>query len=167
MSFDELTKNIPSSINTHTYSSAKMSYNISLLDRFKFIDQEYNDTLSFELFVDTSMVYEQGASVISILKYKSTETSLDQEWKKLSSKRQLIQDFKIYSKGLTDYLPESSYYEHSGYTINNKNAETISFLFHGEDATFYLISLEVIKEEDYPDNMRELLYCVKTIKILP
>lgn len=44
--------------------------------------------------------------------------------------------------------------------------ESISFLFRGEDATFYLMSLEAITEESYPDNMQELLYCAKTIKIL-
>jgi hypothetical protein len=167
LSFNELIKDIHTNLNKQTYLSAKMNYSIYLFDQFIFVDQEYDDTLSFELFVDTSMVYEEGASMISILKYKSKETKIDKEWKKLSSKRHLIEDFRIYSEGLTDYLPYSAYYEHSASTISKKNTETISFLFRGENSMFYIMSLEATTDEGYPDNMRELLYCAKTIKILP
>lgn len=169
LSFDELTKDVSSNLNVRTYSSAKMNYSISVLKRFELMDKDYYDTLGIELFVDTSMVFEEGASMFSVLKYNSTdtETTLEKAWDKLMSNRMMIEDFRIYSKGLTNFLSVPAYYEHSACTISKKNTESISFLFRGEDSIFFGISLQVITEEGYPDNMKELLFCAKSMKILP
>jgi hypothetical protein len=169
LSFDELTKDIPANMNTRTYSRVKMDYSISMPKRFELLDKDYFDTLSIELFADTTIIYEEGTNILSILKYNPSmpETNIEEAWKKLLSNRQLIEDFRIYSEGLTDFLSVPAYYEHSACTISKKNTESISFLFRGEASTFYLMSLQVITEEGYPDNMKELLSCAKSIKILP
>lgn len=166
LSFDELTKDIPANLNAHMYSSTNMNYSISVLKRFELVDKDSYDTLDIELFIDTSMVFEEGASMFSVLKYNSTDTVLETAWDKLMSNRVMIEDFKIYSKGLTDFLSIPAYYEHSSCTISNKNTESISFLFRGDSSSFFGISLQVITEENYPDNMKELLFCAKSMKLL-
>lgn len=169
LSFDELTKDIPTDVKVKTYSRAKMNYNISIPKKFELMDKDYYDTLSIELFVDTSMIFEEGASILSVFKYNATdtETTLEGAWNKLMSNRPLIEDFRIYSEGLTNFLSVPAYYEHSACTISEKNTESINFLFRGDSSSFVGISLQVITEEGYPDNMKELLYCAKSIKILP
>lgn len=167
--FDELTKDIPTNLNTSTYSSGKMNYSISVLKRFELLDKNYNDTLGIEVFADTAILFEAGTNILSILKYNSsrTESTLEEAWKKLLSNRQLMKDFRIYSEGLTDFLSTPSYYEHSACTISNKNIESISFLFRGNSSDFYVISISVNTEKGYPDNMKELLYSARSIKIVP
>lgn len=169
LSFDELTKDIPTDVKVKTYSRAKMNYNISIPKKFELMDKDYYDTLSIELFVDTSMIFEEGASILSVFKYNATdtETTLKGAWNKLMSNRPLIEDFRIYSEGLTNFLSVPAYYEHSAYTISEKNTESISFLFRGDSSSFVGISIQIITEKGYPDNMKELLYCAKSIKILP
>ena len=167
LSFDELTKDVPANLNTRTYSSSKMNYSISIPKTLELVEKEYNDTTGYDLYIDTLMEFEKGASMLSVYKYHSAETVLEKEWNKLTSNRQLIEDFRIYSEGVTDFLSVPAYYEHSACTISKKNTETISFLFRGDASIFYLMSLQVITEEGYPDNMQKLLYCAKTIKILP
>lgn len=167
LSFDELTKDLPSKLGTRSYSSTKMGYSISLLDQFVLRDNNYNDTLKLELFIDTSMVFEEGASTLTIIKFNSTETTLEKSWRKFISDRMLIEDFQVYSEGLTDYLLEPAYYEHSAYTMSKKNTESINFLIRGDSSSFYFMNLEVIMEDDYPNNLKELLSCVKTVKLLP
>jgi hypothetical protein len=164
-SFDELTKDIPANLKVRRYSSAKMNYNISMPKRFELLDRDYYDTLSIELFADTTILYEEGTNILSILKYNSSmpETTIEEAWKKLLTNRQLIEDFRIFSEGVTDFLSVPAYYEHSACTISEKNTESISFLFRGNSSDFYVISISVNTEEGYPTNMRELLYCAKSI----
>lgn len=167
LSFDELTKDVPSDLDVHKYSSTKMNYSISLLKYLELAEKDYNnDTLGFEVFVDTSVVFEEGTSTLSVLKYNSTDTTLNGAWNKLMSNRP-FENFRIYSEGTTDYLSRPAYYEHSAYTISEKNTETINFFFRGDSSDFYLMNLQVITEEGYPDNMKELLFCAKSLKILP
>jgi len=167
LSFDELTKDIPTNLNAHTYSSANMDYSISVLKNFELVDKDYYDTLGIELFIDTSMVFEEGASMLLVLKYNSTDTLLEKAWDKLMSNRVIIEDFRIYKEGLTNFLSIPAYYEHSACTISNKNTESISFFFRGDSSSFFGISLQVITEEGYPDNMKKLLYCAKSMKLYP
>ena len=165
LSFDELTKDIPTNIDTRTYSSDSMNYSISVPKRFELMDKDYLDTFDIELFIDTSVVFEEGVSMFSVVKYSSTETELKKAWDKLMSNRVMIEDFRIYSEGVTNFLSMPAYYEHSACTISKKNTESISFLFRGDSSSYYGISLQVITEEGYPDNMKELLYCAKTLTI--
>jgi hypothetical protein len=166
LSFEELTKDTPSVLNLQSYSSSKMEYSISLPNRFELAEKDQINT-GFELFFDTLIEFEKGTNILSVFKYNSAEKTLGEAWKKLTSNRQLIEDFRIYSEGLTDFLSIPSYYEHSACTISKKNTETISFLFRGKASTFYLVSLQVITEKGYPDNIKELLSCAKSIKTLP
>lgn len=164
MSFEELTKDELSELDVRTFSSSKMNYSISLLKSFDLIDKDYSDTLKVEMFVDTTAVFEEGTRTLTVIEFNSSETTLEGAWRTFVANRILIEDFRIYSEGSTDYLSRPSYYEHSACTISKKNTETISFLFHGEDSSFYLVSLQVITEGGYPDNMKELLYCAKSMK---
>jgi len=165
--FDELAGNDSSALNVYTHSSTEMNYSISLPTRFKFADKEYNDSMNFELFVDTSMQIEMGASMLSVLEYNSRDTIIEEAWNNLLSNRVMFENFRIYSEGVTDYLPRPAYYEHSACTINEKNRESISFLFRGDSSNFYLANLQVNTGKGYSDNMKELLYSAKSIKIVP
>lgn len=167
LSFDELTKDELTDLDVHTYSSKKMNYSISLFRSLDLIDKDYSDTLKVEMFVDTAMVFEEGASTFTVIEFSFSETILEEAWKKLISKRSLIEDFRIYSEGSTDYLSRPSYYEHSACTISKKNTETINLFFRSDSSSFYLITLQVNTEKGYPDNIKKLLYCAKSIKILP
>lgn len=164
--FEKLILNEPVGLDLKKYSSIKMDYDISLLEQFRIAEKEYNDTIGFELFLDTTFSFEKGTNMISITKFYSEDTKLDKVWNKLTSNRMSIENFRIYSKGLTNYLSRPAYFEHSACTISKKNTESISFLFRGDSTDFYAISIQVIKEVGYPKNMRELLFCAKSIKIL-
>lgn len=167
LSFDELTKNVPPDLNTHIHTSTEMQYSISILEQLELLEKDYNsDTLEFELFVDNSTGLEEGASTLSILKYNSSDTTLSGAWNILMISRP-FENFRIYSTGLTDFLSEHAFYEHSAYTIGKKNTETINFFFRSISSTFYLVNLQVTTEKGYPENMKELLSCAKSLKILP
>lgn len=167
LSFNELIINEPSDLNLKAYSSAKMKYRMSLLDKLTLVETDYyGDTLASELFIDTSLVFDEDVSLLSISRYNSNNTELQKEWKKLISNRKVYENFSIFSEGITDYLNKTSYYEHSAYFIGRKKKkESIIFLFRGNSSDFYLISIDVNAEEGYPDNLKELLFCVKSIKI--
>ena len=168
MSFIELTKGIPTDCYTRSYSRKTMKYSISVPKRFELRDKDYNDESSFELFLDTSGAFYEGVSMLSVIKYdvKDVNTSLDIAWQNLMSNRVMIEDFRIYSEGLTNFLSMPAYYEHSACTISQKDTESISFLFRGDSSSFFGISLQVITEDGYPDNMQELLYCAKSFQLL-
>lgn len=163
--FDELAGDNSTALNLYTHSSTEMNYSISLPTRFKFADKEYNDAMNFELFVDTSMQIELGASMLSVLEYNSKDTIIEEAWNNLLSNRVMFENFRIYSEGLTDYLSRQAYYEHSACTMNNKNREAVSFLFEGDASNFYLVNLQVNTGEAYSDTMSELLHSAKSIEI--
>ena len=93
--------------------------------------------------------------------------TLEKTWKRLTSKLPMIENYRMYSKGLTDFLSLPAYYEHGGYTIGGKDYESICFLFRGEASNYIGINLEGLKDEDHVVHMKELLYCAKTIKRMP
>lgn len=166
LSFDELITYKPSKFKTKLHLSERMQYSISLLDCLALVEKEYSDTTGYELFVDTSISFEKGTSILSIMKFNSTATTLEEAWNKLMTNRVRIKDFQIFSQGLTNYLSKPSYYEHSTCTMNNSKTESISFLFKS-DSSFYLLSIQANREKGYPDNLKELLFSTKSIKILP
>ncbi len=167
LTFNELTKKYNSKFDKFLYSSAEMNYSISILKQLELVERDYNnDTLKFELFVDSSMVFEEGAKTILILKYNPKDTNLNlvDAWSRLTHKRR-FENFRIYSKGLTNLLTIPAYYEHSAYSMSNKNTESINLFFRGKSSDFYVLNLQVITEDDYPVNIRELLSSAKTIHI--
>ena len=165
LSFDELTKDIPTNIDTRAYSSDSMNYSIFQLRLMDLIDKDYSDTLNVEMFVDTSMVFEEGTNILTVIEFSSSETKLEEAWKKFISNRLLIEDFRIYSEGITDFLSMPAYYEHSVCTISKKNIETINFLFRSDSLSLYFLSIQVPTDKDYPKNMEKLLYSAKTFTI--
>jgi hypothetical protein len=167
VSYDELISDLPANVQTRTYSSSKMNYRISLSKELELIDKDYKDTLSIEVFLDSTIDFMEGTNIISVLRYQSNEKTLEGAWKKLASKREKMQDFKIHSEGKTSFLSSPAYYEHASYPVSKKDRESISFLIKGKSFDFYAVSLETSKENNYPYNMKRLLACVKTLKILP
>ncbi len=163
--FEELTSDIPTNIQTRIHSSSNMNYQISLSKELKLTEKDYKDTLSIELFLDSTIDFMKGTNIISVVRYQSKEKTLEEAWKKLVSKREKMQDFKIHSEGKTNFLSSPAYYEHASYPVSKKDRESICFLIKGKSSDFYAVSLETSKENNYPDNMKRLLACAKTLRI--
>jgi hypothetical protein len=165
--FEELTSDIPTNIKTRAYSSSNMNYQISLSKELELTEKDYQNTSSFELFLDSTIDFMEGTNILSILRYPSKEKTLEDAWKKLISKREKIQGFKVHSEGKTNFLSTPAYYEHASYPVSKKDRESITFLIKVKSSDFYAVSLETNKENNYPDTMKRLLACVKTFRILP
>ncbi|MCF8414617.1 MAG: hypothetical protein K9G40_00130 [Crocinitomicaceae bacterium] len=167
LNFDELTTENLTGIPLWNYRSSQLNYSISLTENLKLVENDYSDTSGFELFIDTTREFEKGTNILSVVQFYSQETKLEETWKSLKSKRLPIESFKIISEGLTNYLGKPAYYEHSTSFLSNNETESISFLFHGDSSKFYLLSVQTVIDEGYPDNLKKLLYCAKSIKMLP
>ncbi len=165
--YDELTSDLPANTNVRTYSSSILKYVISLPKELKLIEKEYEDAFSLEVFVDSTIPFEEGSNLLSIAKYPSQEKTLKGAWKNLVSKRGKMKDFEIHSEGMTHFLSVPAYYEHCSYPISEKMTESISFLIKGKSSDVYTVSIQVNPDKKYPDNIKCLLSCVKTLKILP
>lgn len=168
IAFNKLTKDISADYKVRMYVSKPLNYNISVPKRFGFPEKQNGDTLSMEMFRDTTKFISEGVSKLVVAKYnfKGIETKLKYVWNRLNSKRPIIENYRIYSEGTTSFFSFPAYYEHAVYTIGGKEYESICFLFRGETSSYFAISLEVIRDKYYAVRMKELLYCTKTIKIL-
>ena len=168
-SFNELTKDISANFNVRSYTSTTLNYSISVPKRFGSPEKDNGDTLSMESFIDTTKLISEGVSKLVVFKYHFTgkKTTLEKTWKRLTSKLPRIENYRMYSEGITDFLSLPAYYEHGGYTIGGKDYESICFLFRGEASNYIGISLEGLKDEDHVVHMKELLYSAKTIKLMP
>lgn len=167
LTYDELISVLPSTRSNSKFSRPTMKYDISLPKELKLVEEDnYNDTLWFEIYVDSTIAYEKGSNTISIMRFLSEEKTTKAAWKKLMSKRMMIENFKIHSEGKTNFLNYPSYYEHASCTISKQNTESISFLVQGKTSDFYLISVQTITEGDYPTNIKKLLSGVRTFNIL-
>lgn len=169
VSFDELTKNIPTDLPVRSYSSATLNYSMSVPKRFGLPEKDNGDTLSMESFMDTTKLISQGVSKLVVIRYHFTgkKMTLEKTWDRLMSKQPKIENYRMYSDGTTDFLSLPAHYGHAVYTIGGKDYESIGFLFRGEASNYVGIGLEVLKDEDHVVHMKELLYCAKSIKLLP
>lgn len=165
LSFNELTDYNPNGLDLKNYSSTKMRYNISLLKHLQLTDKQYDDSTSYECFFDSNYDFMDGTNMLSVYKFHSKDTILEDAWNTLLAQREKYQDFKVFSTGFTNVLTSPSYYEHSSVTISNKNTESVSFLIHGDSTEFYLLSVQSNTENNYPKEMKELIYCAKSITI--
>lgn len=168
IAFNELTKDIPADYKVRMYVSKQLNYSISVPKRFGFPENQIGDTLSMEMFRDTTKLISEGVSKLVVAKYhfKGIETKLKNVWNRLNSKRPILENYRMYSEGTTSFFSFPAYYEHAVYTIGGKKYESICILFRGETSRYFAINLEVIRDKYYEVNMKELLYCTKTIKIL-
>jgi hypothetical protein len=164
--FEELTSDLPANTNSQTYSSSQMNYRISLTKELQLREKDYRDTVSIEVFMDSTIDFMKGTNILSVVRYASKEKNLEDAWKELVSKRPKMQGFNSHSEGKTNFLSSPAYYEHASYPVSKKDRETICFLIKGKTADFYAVSIET-SNENYPNNMKRLLACVKTFRFLP
>ncbi len=163
LTFKELTKDLPNP-KTRNYSSEKMNYTFDCLENIVHKETVDDSAYQEELFLDTTHSFMDGTSIMGVIKYSSNETSLIQVWNGIVSNRPPDKSIKIYATGNTQFLSRPAYYEHSGQVISDKKRESINFIMHGDSSNFYVVSLGVNREEGYPENMKELLYCAKSLK---
>lgn len=165
MSFEELTDNELIKLNVKEYSSVELNYRMVLLKDLKLVNSQSNDTLAIDSFNDFSNLFDDNFNSMSVTRYTSNSDNLIEEWDKLLSDRVDIGNDIIYSEGYTDYLEVDSYYKYSSYELDDIKTEAIYFLLQGEVNVFYLLRLSAHGQENYPDNLKGLLYCAKSIKI--
>ena len=163
LSFDELIDADMNDLSLYTHSSNSMNYEISILSKFELSDSGFYDTIKFEVFIDTSYQYEDGTSILSILEFKSIDTSLTVAWENIMRDRELVEGFKVYSEGITDVLTEKSYYEYSSHIISYDKTESVSFLMKKDSGLYFLLSIHVNTENNFPREMKELLFCAKSL----
>jgi len=165
LSFKELTSDLPAAKSERTWTSAQMNYELSLPKGFKRVEKEYNDTIGYELYIDTTIAYEKGTSIISVLMYLSEDkTSKAFYHNNLSSKLQKMKRV-FHSKGETTLLNYPAYYAHYSTEISKQPRESIVFIVRGNASNFYMIVIDTGKDDNYTDNMKQLLSNVKTFKI--
>ncbi|MEN9441760.1 MAG: hypothetical protein RLZ33_1837 [Bacteroidota bacterium] len=165
LSYKELTSDLPAAKCERTWTSTQMNYNLSLPKQFKRVEKEYNDTIGYELYIDTTSAFEKGTSIISVLKYLSEEkTSKAFYQKNLSNKLQNMNRM-FHSKGETTLLNYPAYYAHYSTEISKQPRESIVFIVPGNASDFYMIVIDTGADDNYTDNMKQLLSNVKTFKI--
>ncbi|MBL7888441.1 MAG: hypothetical protein JNL24_02750 [Bacteroidia bacterium] len=166
LSYDELVSELPTISNSQIITNSTMKYDISLPKELKLAEKQYNDTLWFEFFLDKTIPFEEGTNIVSVLRILSKEKTPKDVWQKLLEKKLMNENYSTHSKGESSFLNYPSYYAHCSKTISNKNRETIIFIVRGNSSDYYMINLETGTEKNYPNNMKQLLSCVKTFNIL-
>ncbi|MEN9699534.1 MAG: hypothetical protein RLZZ301_732 [Bacteroidota bacterium] len=168
LSFDELTRALPSKPAVYLYKSDKLKYSIFLPNELKISETEYTDSTGFELFLNSNSrnYFKEGSTMVSVLKVHWPESKVEKAWKKLSQQQKKLEDYRVYSEGLTNFMSQPAHYVHSACTISEKNNEQITFMVPGDSSMYYLLSLSSIAEEGNQDQMKKLLYCAKTLKLI-
>jgi hypothetical protein len=103
-------------------------------------------------------------SVLSIRKYESILISLEKEWESLKSDRLFFENFKVISEEKINFIGKQVIYEHTKFTLEGIEREGISFLFKEKGNKYYNIYIQVNKDEYYPNNLKELLFCVRSMR---
>lgn len=129
LNYDELISDLPASTNTRDFKRSTMKYEVSLPKELKFLEKQYDDTLWFELFVDSTIPIEHGSNLISVMRYQSDEKTPKDVYQKLYADKLVSNHYAIRSKGETKFLKYPSYYIHCSTIISNQNRETILFCF--------------------------------------
>jgi hypothetical protein len=164
LSFNELNDDEFTEIEVDIYESLQMQYSISILEELKMLESDYFKTESNELFIDTSSNFNNGMSVLSIRKYESILISLEKEWESLKSDRLFFENFKVISEEKINFIGKQVIYEHTKFTLEGIEREGISFLFKEKGNKYYNIYIQVNKDEYYPNNLKELLFCVRSMR---
>ena len=165
LSFEELVSDLPEDLEVSTFKSDSMGYSISLTKKFELVETEYDNDTRYELIVDTTRNFDSGTSMISIYSYPSNESDLNKAWANLISERKLDKNFKVHSDGRTSFLNFPSFYQHSSSTVGINEVESVSFLYRGTPTLLYLATVQVVTADNYPENLKELLYLVQSLKM--
>lgn len=162
-SFDELNdyKGYKDSLKVHY--SRKMDYQLLLPRYYKLIDHEYSDSINFELFADSTSLKYSSPNMFSILKFESKYKSQKKVWDSLSQKRVLLTGFEVFSEGITNKFSLPVYYEHSKCEIQGSIIEGVSILI-SDLHTFYLINAHINKETGRAEDLKKLIYSIKTFE---
>lgn len=165
LSFKELTSDLPAAKCERMWTSTQMNYDLSLPKEFKRVEKEYNDTMGYELYIDTTSADEKGTSIISVLKYLSDETTSKAFYQKNLSNKLQKMNRVFHSKGETTFLNYPAYYAHYSSEISKQPRESIVFIVRGNESNFYMIVIDTGADDNYTDNMKQLLSNVKRFKL--
>src|SRR5574343_574918 len=101
----------------------------------------------------------------SVLKYLSDETTSKAFYQKNLSNKLQKMNRVFHSKGETTFLNYPAYYAHYSSEISKQPRESIVFIVRGNESNFYMIVIDTGADDNYTDNMKQLLSNVKRFKL--
>jgi hypothetical protein len=167
LSFNELNNNKFDEVDFYDFKSLKMDFDIKLL---KYLEAEntdcYDNGTLIQTFSDSTgcLVDCKNSGLLNIMKYNSKELVLSKEYERIQADRVDYENFQIISTEEINFIGKQVIYEYVKFTMGDLELEGITFLFKEKGNKYYNVYIQVNKDEYYPNNLKELLFCVKSMR---